>query len=151
MRGVIAAVLLGALATAACSPAIKGLDEDVLHDEVSQAIGDANTCVLLATADGKVAWRYNTHITCARTLPDCAGGTTNVEDLAKAAAKGDERTVSCPSVEPNTVAWATGKVAAGKGADHPPLFYAAVMEGERALPGREIAARLDTAFADAGL
>ena len=46
---------------------------------------------------------------------------------------------------------AAGPVRAGEGATHEPLFYAAVMEGERALPGREIKVRLENALARAGL
>jgi hypothetical protein len=45
------------------------------------------------------------------------------------------------------VGWAEGRV---KSARHD-FIYSAVMEGQRALPGHEMAARLDDAFANAGL
>lgn len=149
MRGPLAA-LIACLAAGACSPAIEGLDEAALADAVGAAIGDPNTCVLLVKADGSVAWRYGTHMTCARELPACgeAGGTITVEALAKAASAGDERAISCPSRPDGStsVAWATGPVPRREA-----LAYAAVMEGERALPGREIKVRLESAFARAGL
>ena len=149
MRGPLAALTV-CLLTAACSPAIKGVDEAALADAVGVSIGDYNTCVLLVNRDGDLAWRYGTHITCSRQLPACdeAGGITTVEDVAKAAARGDERAISCPSRPDGStsVAWATGPVPRREA-----LAYAAVMEGERTLPGREIKARLESAFARAGL
>jgi hypothetical protein len=45
------------------------------------------------------------------------------------------------------VGWAAGPAPGTK----PSLNYSAVMEGERALPGHEINARLADAFANAGL
>ena len=154
MRGRFAALTL-ALAASACSPSIEGVDNAVLEKAVGAAIGDYNTCVLLADAQGKVAWRYGTRLTCARQLPACAedGGVTTVDLLAEAAAKGFETATSCLSKPDGStsVGWATGPVRAGGGAAHEPLFYAAVMEGERALPGREIKLRLENALARAGL
>ena len=154
MRGRLAALSL-ALAAVACGPAIEGVDETELADAVGAAIGDPNTCVMLVDAEGEVVWRYGNYITCSRQLPSCeeGGGTIVLETLAGAAAKGDERAISCPSRPDGStdVAWATGKVEPGPGATHQPLAYAAVMEGERALPGREIKARLERAFAQAGL
>jgi hypothetical protein len=154
VRGHLAALIL-ALAVCACSPAIKGVDEAALTDAVGGAIGDPNTCVMLVNRQGDVVWQFGNYITCARELPACdrAGGVITAEDLAKAAAKGDERAISCPSRPDGStdVAWASGPVTAGEGATHEPLAYAAVMEGERALPGREIKARLERALAEAGL
>lgn len=154
MRGKIAALSL-CLTVSACSPAIEGVDEADLADAVGAAIGDPNTCVMLVNADADVVWRYGNYITCARQLPSCAadGEIIVLEDLAKAAAAGDVRTISCPSRADNSadVAWASGPVEAGEGTVHEPLAYAAVMEGERALPGRVIDARLKRAFAAAGL
>ncbi|HEX6866520.1 MAG TPA: hypothetical protein VF122_04745 [Caulobacteraceae bacterium] len=150
MRGRLAALTL-ALTVSACSPAIEGVDKAVLDDAVGAAIGDFNTCVLLVNGEGDVAWRYGTRMTCARQLPACAGGdnVTTVDLLAEAAAtKGFETAISCPSKPDGstTVGWAAGPVQARQG-----LFYAAVMEGERALPGREIKLRLENALAKAGL
>ena len=89
-------------------------------------------------------------------LPACAanGGVTTVDLLAEAAAtKGFETNISCPSKPDGStsVGWAAGPVKAGEGAAHQPLFYAAVMEGERALPGREIRLRLENALTKAGV
>ncbi|HEX6866825.1 MAG TPA: hypothetical protein VF122_06305, partial [Caulobacteraceae bacterium] len=104
---------------------------------------------------GKTVWRYGNYITCARQLPACDKDdhVMVLEDLAKAAAGGFEEAVSCPSRPDGStdVAWASGAVVPGEGATHEPLAYAAVMEGERALPGREIQLRLKRAFAEAGL
>lgn len=154
MRGRLAALTF-ALAAAACSPSIEGVDNAVLEEAVGSAIGDYNTCVLLVDGEGEVAWRYGTRMTCARQLPACAddGGVTTVDLMAGAAAKGFETATSCPSKPDGStsVGWAAGPVKAGEGAARQPLFYAAVMEGERALPGREIRLRLENALARAGL
>ncbi|MGE5565301.1 MAG: hypothetical protein ACM3YN_03955 [Parcubacteria group bacterium] len=154
MRGPLAALTL-ALALGACSPGLNGVDESALQDAVSRAIGDPATCVLLVDHSGKTLWRYGTHMTCARDLPACAkaGETQTIEDVARRAAKGEEAAISCPSSPDGlrTVGWASGPVQSSPKAKHPPLFFAAVMEGERALPGREITARLTDAFTQAGL
>jgi hypothetical protein len=154
MRGPLAA-LAACLALGACAKDIPGIDDTALSDAVGKAIGDPSTCVILATKEGDVAWRYGTHMTCSRELPACdqAGGKITVEALAKQAAQGDARAISCPSTPDGlrSVGWATGPVQAGEGKTHGPLAYAAVMEGERALPGREIKLRLENALADAGL
>ena len=155
MRGHLAALTF-ALAASACSPSIEGVDNVVLEEAVGTAIGDYNTCVLLVDGGGDVAWRYGTRMTCARQLPACTadGGVTTVDLLAEAAAtRGFETNISCPSKPDGstTVGWAAGPVKAAEGATHQPLFYAAVMEGERALPGREIRLRLENALAKAGV
>ena len=154
MRGHLAALTF-ALAASACSPSIEGVDNVVLEEAVGTAIGDYNTCVLLVDGGGDVAWRYGTRMTCARQLPACTadGGVTTIDLMAEAAAKGFETATSCPSKPDGSasVGWAAGPVTAGEGAAHQPLFYAAVMEGERALPGREIRLRLENALARAGL
>lgn len=153
MRGLLAAAAL-CLSLAACSPSIKGVDEAALADAVGSAIGDPNTCVYLVNADGDLAWRYGNYITCSRQLPSCqGGGVTTVEDVANAAIRGRETAISCDSKPDGsaTVGWAGGPVVAGPNAEHEPLFYAAVMEGERTLPGREISSRLKNAFARVGL
>jgi hypothetical protein len=145
------AAALAALALCACQPgAPPGVDKDRLDEAVSRAVGDPNTCVLIApSGTSKVAFRYNSRITCARPLPACSGpGQQTVGDLLKAVARdGAPRTASCPSSPDGSrgVAWAAGPVA-GRG-----LIYAAVMEGERAFPGRMVSERLARAFKDAGL
>jgi hypothetical protein len=144
---------LAALALAACSPgAPKGVDKDTLDAAVSRAIGDPATCMLIAEqASGKLVYRYNTHAACARALPACApnaAATQTIDELLKATLKdGQPRTLSCSSTADASrgVGWASGPIP-GKG-----LVYAAMMEGDRAFPGRMMADRLTRAFKSAGL
>ncbi|HEY8003847.1 MAG TPA: hypothetical protein VIE16_06440 [Phenylobacterium sp.] len=148
---------LAALALAACSPgAPKGVDKDQLDAAVSRAIGDPASCLLIAEqASGKLVYRYNTHTACARQLPSCGGaggaqsaGVQTLDQLLQATVKdGQARTLSCSSTADASrgVGWAAGPIP-GKG-----LVYAAMMEGDRAFPGRMMADRLSRAFKDAGL
>jgi hypothetical protein len=141
--------VLGLLA--ACSPgAPKGVDKDKLDDAVSRAIGDPASCLLIAEqATGRQVYRYNTHTACARKLPACdAAGERSLADLLTATLKdGQPRQLSCFSAADRSrgVGWAAGPIP-GKG-----LVYAAMMEGDRAFPGRMMAERLEGAFKDAGL
>lgn len=121
------------------------MDRDQLDAAVSRAIGDPNSCLLIADAgSGKLYYRYNTHTACDRALPSCEG----VEDtkLAKLLTRTVETRasvqLSCDSKEDASrgVGWAAGPIA---GTD---LVYAAMMEGERAFPGRMMADRLEGAF-----
>jgi hypothetical protein len=143
--------LCAILALGACAPKLPdGVRADRLDEAISQAIGDPNTCVLVApSGQARPAYRYNTHTACARPLPACdAPGRRTVGDLLQAVAKdGRPRAMSCDSNPDGSrvVAWAAGPIA-GRG-----LIYAAVMEGERAFPGRMVVDRLDRAFKDAGL
>lgn len=136
---------------AACSPsAPKGVDKDRLDEAVSRAIGDPASCLLIAeTPGGRTVYRYNTHTACGRALPACdAAGTRKLDDLLKATVKdGQPRQLSCNSAADASrgVSWASG-VIPGKG-----LAYAAMMEGDRAFPGRMMAERLDSAFRKVGL
>lgn len=146
----LAAVSLSLLVLGACSPgAPKGVDKETLDAAVSRAIGDPATCLLIAEqGSGKLVYRYNTHTACARTLPSCTGGQQSLDQLLKATLKdGQARTLSCNSnVDASRgVGWASGPIP-GKG-----LVYAAMMEGDRAFPGRMMAERLAKAFHDAGL
>ena len=146
----LAALLMAALALGGCGSKLpKGVDADKLDAAVSDAIGDPTTCVLIGRqGSGEVVWRYNTHTTCARSLPACDGpGGRTVEALLKqTAADGRPRTLSCNSAADASrgVGWASGPIA-GRG-----LVYAAVMEGERALPGRIMAEKLEGALKDSG-
>ncbi|HZZ31944.1 MAG TPA: hypothetical protein VFE10_08095 [Phenylobacterium sp.] len=141
------------LALGACSPgAPKGVDKDTLDAAVSRAIGDPASCLLIAEqGSGKLVYRYNTHTECARSLPSCVGAASSeqtLDQLLKATLKdGQARTLSCSSTKDASrgVGWASGPIP-GKG-----LVYAAMMEGERAFPGRMMADRLAKAFKDAGL
>ena len=150
------ATLLSAGVLAACSPdAPKGVDKETLDNAISKAIGDPATCLLIAEqGSGKLVYRYNTHIACDRELPACTAtgvtgpATQTPDDLLKATLKdGQTRTLSCSSTQDASrgVGWAAGPIP-GKG-----LVYAAMMEGDRAFPGRMMADRLARAFKDAGL
>lgn len=142
--------LAAVLALAACSPeAPKGVAKDDLDDAISRAIGDPNTCVMIAEADtGKVVYRYNSHTACANKWPACEAPTVRtVADLLALTVKDKQaRKLSCNTADDASrgVGWAAGPVA-GK-----PYVYAAVMEGDRAFPGRMMADRLEGAFARAG-
>lgn len=146
-----------ALALAACQPAPKGIDPNVLSDTIGEVVGDPSTCVLLVEKDtAKVVWRYGTFAACARPLPACnTTGSLTADDLAKMAARGDRRTASCDSQADGTrtVSWASGAAPKRADAKHGDLAYAVVMEGksENSLPGREIQARIEPAFSRAGL
>jgi len=148
---IAAPVAIAAALLAACSPeAPKGVDKDQLDTAVSRAIGDPYSCLLIAEqAGGRVVYRFNTHLACDRKLPACdAPQLRTLDDLLEATVKdGRPRQLSCSSSPDNSrgVSWASG-VLPGKG-----LAYAAMMEGNRAFPGRMIAERLDTAFAKVGL
>ena len=150
-----AAGLLALSVLFACAPtAPHGVDRDRLDAAVGQAIGDPASCLLIAEAvSGRVVYRYNTHTACARALPACdIPGTRTLDSLLEATARdGRPRGLSCNTTSDASrgVGWASGVIAAkgpGKG-----LIYAAMMEGDRAFPGRMMAERLATAFARAGL
>jgi hypothetical protein len=143
---VLALAAAAALVMTACSPtAPPGVDRDELDAAVSRAIGDPNTCVLIAKAgSSRALYRYNTATACAREFPACDGaGTRKLKDLLEATAKDRRvRTLSCNTQADASrgVGWASGPIA---GTD---LVYAAMMEGDRAFPGRMMADRLETAF-----
>lgn len=127
------------------------LPSDALDDAVAKAIGDPATCLLIARAsDHKVLYRYGDGFNCVRGLPACDRPGALSAEGALALATPAGRTKSCDSTASGdrTVAWAEGKV---KSTHQRDLVYSAMMEGQRALPGIEMAARLDEAFADVGL
>src|SRR5260221_2233681 len=151
---VLAALVLANLILTGCTPAPpsgRGLDKNAIDDAIAQAIGDPDTCVLLADRATKaVVYRYGEHMTCARSLPACdRAGKITVEDALVFAQTPDGRAASCASNPEVTrgVASAVGRV----DSDKHDLIYSAVMEGQRALPGREIAVRLQDALAKAGV
>jgi len=134
------------LLLAACSPsAPPGVDPDELEAAVSRAIGDPASCLLIARAGtGQRLYRYNSATACDRELPAC-----DRPDAIKISAVLDRvvkdrqlRQLSCNSLADGSrgVGWASGPIA---GTD---LVYAAMMEGDRALPGRVMSDRLETAF-----
>jgi hypothetical protein len=150
-----ALLALCALTLCACSPgAPEGVNKEALDDAVSRAIGDPNTCVMIAEASsGKVVYRYNSHTACANRWPACETPETRaVADLLKlTVADGRERKLSCNTQADASrgVGWAAGPIASKAGGK--PYVYAAVMEGGRAFPGRMMADRLSGAFARVGL
>ena len=140
------------LSLTACSrPGSGGLPTDALHHAIAVRIGDPSTCVLIAErTTGKVIYRYGESFNCVRGLPACdrPGAISATQALALAQTPGG-RDTSCPSVADGSrmVGWAEGR-ATSKSRD---LIYSAVMEGQTALPGHEISARLEDAFQWAGL
>jgi hypothetical protein len=151
MRGALAALAIAA-SLGACAPhSAEGISTTKLDAAIAQAIGDPTTCVLLADrATGKVIYRYGENFNCGRTLPECdADGVINANAALQFATRPGGRMASCPSLPDGSrmVGWAEGRVQSSKR----DLIYSAVMEGQRALPGHEMNARLYDAFAKAGL
>ena len=153
MRRLAALLGLAGLVLSACTPtAPKGVDKEKLDEAIAGAIGDPSTCLMLAEQDGgRRVYRYNNHGACDRALPACdRAGTRKLDDLLKDTLKdGQPRALSC-NTDANAsrgVGWASGVIAGKNG----PLVYAALMEGDRALPGRMMAERLERAFTKAGL
>jgi hypothetical protein len=148
-----ALAIAGALVVvAACTPpSARGLDKDALDSNIGAAIGDPNTCVLLADrASGKIVYQFGEPKTCDRALPACDGpGTMTAAGALAFAMRPNGRLISCPSVPDGsrTVGWAAAHI---PGTKHD-LIYSAVMESDHALPGQEISARLADAFSDSGL
>jgi hypothetical protein len=151
----VLAVGLAALGLAACEPAgPKGIDSELLTQQVSKAIGDPNTCVLIVEkSTAKVVFRYGDYMTCALGRPACDGvGILSTDDLAKLAAAGDTRTTSCDATgDAGRVGWASGPITPSAGSTAGDLAYAANMQGPSVLPGREIKVRLESAFKKSGL
>ncbi len=148
----LAAALALALLAAACTPAsVEGVSRAGLDNAISGAIGDPSTCLLLADrATLRVVYQYGSDFNCSRTLPACdAAGAINARTALQFAARPGGRFASCNSVPDGsrTVGWAAGRVQS-KTRD---LVFSAEMEGQRALPGIEMNARLYDAFQAAGL
>lgn len=150
----LAGFILVAATLAGCAPKLpEGVDETRLNETVGRAIGSASTCVLIADSAGKVVWRGGGYVTCARNLPSCEGGETVTAEAVLTASRGKAaRFLSCPTGTggTNTVGWAMGAVPAGEGKVPRGYSYVAVMEGERALPGREVRDRVERALVRAG-
>ncbi|HEX3407275.1 MAG TPA: hypothetical protein VHS81_08570 [Caulobacteraceae bacterium] len=143
---------LTALQLGACTPkSAQGINTSLLDNQIAAAIGDPSTCLLLADAKtGQVVYRYGSDFNCARTLPACDfAGVMNAKAGLPYAKRPGGRMASCASVPDGSrqVGWAAGRVQSAKR----DLVFSAVMEGERALPGHEINARLFDAFQKAGL
>jgi hypothetical protein len=136
---------------AGVAPSPGGLPSTQLDNQIAAAIGDPSTCVLIADAGGKVLYRYGDDFNCVRGLPACdAPGLINAKAALQFAMKPSGRFASCNSLPDGSrqVGWAEGPVQSVAGRN---LVYSAVMEGQRALPGHEMNARLFDAFSKAGL
>lgn len=155
MRGLAVPILsVALLGLGACAPKLPaGVDPQALSEAVGRAIGGPNTCVLLADKAGKVVWTGGGYITCARNLPTCEGATATAQTVLNGALGKPARFISCASATGggNSVGWAMGPVPAAEGKPASGLSYVAVMEGDRALPGREVQDRVERAFEKAGL
>ncbi|HEV2364000.1 MAG TPA: hypothetical protein VGS12_07350 [Caulobacteraceae bacterium] len=146
-------VALAALASACSRPAGGAhvgssgpgkLPSAALDLAIGQAIGDPTTCVIIFNAaDNKKLYQYGQDFNCQRPLPACDRPGTLTGETALAFAAG-ARMASCnlPSPPGAAVGWAEGKVLGAK----EPLVYSAVMDGQRALPGHEMSARMDNVF-----
>lgn len=155
MRRALALAAIAGLIAAplgACAPkSAQGLDTTALDSQIAAAIGDPTTCLLLADgATGKVVYRFGPDFNCSRTLPACDfAGVMNAKAGLQYAKRPGGRMASCASVPDGSrrVGWVAGRVQSAKR----DLVFSAVMEGERALPGIEMNARLYDAFQKAGL
>lgn len=149
--GAVLGLSAAAVLSFACAPpAPDGLDTTALDREIGQRIGDPSTCVLVAQqASGQIVYRYGLSTACERALPTCQGASTEtLQDLlGRLETPAVPIATSCPTTSDGSrsVGWSAGQV------DGHDLVYAAVMEGERALPGRVMADRLAGAFTAAGL
>lgn len=159
----VPAAILVILALTACSRPVarKGgtlaedrdhrLPSSALDQGIGAGIGDPTTCVLIADkATGKVLYQYGELFNCVRGLPACdRPGVLSARQSLAFANLPNGRETSCASVPDGSrmVGWAEGLV----GPKSPNLAYSAVMEGQKALPGHEMAARLAEAFQNAGL
>jgi hypothetical protein len=148
--GLAALIFLAGLA--ACGPrSARGLQSAQLDNQIATAIGDPSTCVLLADpASGKVVYQYGQAFNCSRALPACdRPGVMNAREALQYATQTGGRMASCASVADGSrkVGWAEGRTPS----QTRPLAFSAVMEGQRALPGHEMNARLYDAFQAAGL
>lgn len=172
MRRALAATLGLTVALAACSqggtgggssaggkPAGGGLfggggdklPSDALDAAIGHAIGDPTTCVLIARAsDHKVLYRYGDGFNCVRGLPACdrPGAMSAEQALALVTPAGRFKSCNSNDAGDRSVGWAEAPVKSAHGRQ---LVYSAMMEGQRALPGMEMSARLDEAFDRVGL
>ncbi len=146
------AVLALAAGLCACAPrGPQGVQTSQLDTQIAAAIGDPTTCLLLAdAATGRVVYQYGVNFNCDRTLPACdRPGVINARSALQYAARPGGRMASCASLPDGSrrVGWVEGRVQSSKRN----LVFSAVMEGQRALPGHEMNARLYDAFQAAGL
>ncbi len=156
-RTLLLVILAPVIGLGACSKVehlVRGgprLPTAALDSNIGAQIGDPTTCVLLADPKtGKVLYRYGELFNCVRGLPACdRPGMLTGQEALRFATLPDGRKTSCNTTPDGSrmVGWAEGVTQGTR----KPYLYSAVMEGQRALPGREMAARLAEALPDAGL
>lgn len=142
--------LAAILALSACSRApTGGFPASALDSAIGAAIGDPTTCVLVADAAGKAVYTYGDRFNCVRALPACDRPGMLSARQALSLATSPPRGASCSSNVDGSrrVGWAEG-IVYGKGGQ---FNYSAVMEGQTALPGIEMNARLTNVFEGVGL
>jgi hypothetical protein len=151
--------MVGLLSLCACAKpagpssgsADAGLPGGALDHFIGDEVGDPTTCVIIADrASRQVVYRYGQLFNCLRGLPACdRPGVMSAQNALALADTAEGHGASCASSPDGTrrVGWAQGRVRSAKR----DLIYSAVMEGQRALPGQEMMARLDEAFANAGM
>lgn len=146
-----AVLALTGCARAAGPAGADGLPGGTLDHYIGDSIGDPTTCVVIADRPTrKVLYRYGQVFNCVRGLPACdRPGVMSAQNALALADTADGRGASCASTPDGTrrVGWAEGRIASKKR----DLIYSAVMEGQRALPGQEMMARLSEAFGNAGV
>ena len=132
------------MALAACEPTGPAslVSTDALDHAIGDVIGDPTTCVIIAErAPRKVIYTYGDRFNCIRGLPTCdRPGVSSARSAVAFADSVDGRGASCPSNADGSrrVGWAEGRITSRRG----DWIYSAVIEGENALPGREMSARL---------
>lgn len=119
------------------------MDDYDLTAAIGGSVGDESLCVALADTDsGRVTWTYEAFNQCVLERQTCdeAVPVRTGEDWARMAAEtGEAGFGSC-----RDISWAYGQT----GRDG--VVYAALMAGERVLPGMIIQDRLERVFQQAG-
>ena len=148
---IVTALQLAACARPVGSAGAGAMPSGALDHYIGDAIGDPTTCVVVAErATHKILYRYGQVFNCVRGLPACdRSGVMSAQNAVALADTADGRGASCASSPDGSrrVGWAEGRIATSKR----DLIYSAVMEGQRALPGQEMMARLAEAFGNAGI
>ena len=129
------------------APSSSSVPSARLNEQIARLVGDPSLCVLLADrATGEIVYRYGQPSNCMVQLPACDRNVSVTAEDQLRTASAEPHYASCDSAPGRRVGWASGPAAGRR-----QLNYSAVMESDRALPGREIDARLHDAFLNAGL
>lgn len=149
LKSWVPSVLVAFGLLASCTPPPQAaFDQAVMEDTVSQAVGDIGVCVILVNqTDHREVWHHGRFDDCNAKLASCtAAGPASARDRARLIGPAP-MTRSCDAGEVGrSIAWAEGQAGPG-------LLYVAILQtaNEQAVPGRELATRLSTAFRKAGL